>query len=63
MIHDRGALHSTLSARSAVFLCQSQGHAAEEFVHGDVHLGGKLFGEHDGEHHEDAVGQELWVAQ
>lgn len=44
---------------SAVPLGQSQTGRGQEFVKGDVNLGGEVFGEHDGEHDQDAVRQDL----
>lgn len=43
----------------AVTLGQSQGQVGEEFVQGDVGLGGEVPREFGGDHHEDAVGQYL----
>lgn len=47
----------------AVSLSESQGHAAQEFIKGDVGLGGEVLGVHVGDHHENAVGQDLRVTE
>lgn len=44
---------------SAVSLGESQGHGAQEFIKGDVNLWGEVPGEHDGNHHLNALGQDL----
>ena len=44
----------------AVPLGESGGQAGQELVQGHVGLRGELLGEHGGDHHEQAVGQDLW---
>lgn len=45
----------------AVFHRQSQGHAEQELIHGDMGLWGEVTREHGGDDHQKAVGQELWT--
>lgn len=47
----------------AVFLGQSQGHAEQELVQGNVGLRGEVSREHGGDDHQKAVGQELRTKQ
>lgn len=51
--------HARLRHSSAVPLGQSQADSGQEFVEGDVSLGGEVLGEHGGQHHQDAVRQDL----
>lgn len=44
---------------SAVFLGQGQGHVGQELVQGDVSLRGEFVGEHGGDHHLQALRQDL----
>lgn len=52
-------LGTTLRAGLAVFLRESQREGGQELIQGDVGLRGEVFGEHGGDDHEDAVGQDL----
>lgn len=54
---------ATLLDGSTVPLGESLGHCAKELVEGDVSLGSEFVGEVDGAHHENALGQDLWMAQ
>lgn len=44
---------------STVSLRESQGQGSQEFIHGDMGLGGEILGEHNGDHHKETLGQEL----
>lgn len=55
--------HATLLDGLTVPLSESQGYCAKELIEGDVSLGSEVVGEHDGAHHENAVGQQLWMAE
>ncbi|KAG7223174.1 hypothetical protein INR49_015782, partial [Caranx melampygus] len=39
---------------------EGQSQSSEELVHGHVDLRGEFIGEHDGQDHEDVVGEDLW---
>lgn len=58
-----GVSHARLLHGSAVPLRQSQAESGQEFVQADVSLRGEVFGEHDGDHGENAVRQDLWRAE
>lgn len=54
-----GVSHAQLLHSLAVPLGQSQADSGQEFVEGDVSLGGEVLGEHDGDRHQNAVTQDL----
>lgn len=47
----------------AVSLCESQGHGGQEFIQGDVGIRGEFLGEHVGDHHHNAVRQDLQMTE